>query len=271
MRQLRLMFSWLVLFAFVLGGCAPTAPVLTRSSLPPIRADTIGRLLVDGRHAFINGQPVVQNGSYVFSGDHVSTGDATSVLVVLNDGGEVQLDQNTDPTFLEAYCLVVEMAIGRAAVKNAKCLELRTKKPNTASLLNSFVHIENTPDVARVTVLEGSVTVQSPSQASLRANEEYVARSDGGVEILQLTPEQAYARVEWTRDYFRQPATQQSDGLSPGEAAVIGGLIATIVKYIFGRNKDAAVQPESRTTPQNSGQSPPPAGGDIRRDTVPVD
>ena len=250
MRQLRQMFSWLALCTLVLGGCAPTGPALTKSALPPMRTDTIGRLLIDGRNAFINGRPVVQNGSYVFSGETISTGPGTSVLLVLNDGGEIQLDQNTDPLLLEAFCLVMEMARGRAAVKNAACLQLRTKKPDTAGLVDSFVHVEVAPDAARVTVLQGRVTMQTPSQASLGPNQEYVARTGGGVETLQLTPEQAYARVAWTQNYFRQPTAQASDGLSSGGAAVLGGVIAAITHYIFNRNKDAPVQREPQPTTQ---------------------
>ena len=201
MRPVRLMLSWLAFCALAFAGCAPIGPPFTGPALPPVRADTIGRLMVEGPNAFINGQQV-QGGNYVFDGDTVSTGAATSVKLILNDGGEIQLDENTDPLFKQGACLLMKILRGRVAFHNMKCQEFEDGL-KMAGVAKSYVNILSSERESRVTVIAGEVDMRSPTQATLRSDMQYVATSDGAARVLQLTPEQAAATIAWTRNYFR--------------------------------------------------------------------
>jgi hypothetical protein len=203
------MLSWLAFCALALGACAPLGPAFTEPALPPMRADTVGRLMVDGGNAFINGQRV-QGGNYVFDGDTVSTGPATSVKLLLNDNGEIQLDENTDPLFKQGACLLMRILRGRVAFQNMKCQEFEDGL-KMAGVARSYVNIMSSQNESRVTVIAGEVDMRSPTQATLRSDMQYVATSDGAAQVLQLTPEQAVATVAWTRNFFRPPVAPPPD------------------------------------------------------------
>lgn len=252
-HHLRPLLSWLALCTLVLGGCAspelapPIAP-----ELPPLRADTIGRLRVDGPNAFINGHRV-QGGNYVLDGDTVSTGPATSAMLVLNDGGEIQLDQDTDPLFRQAVCLLMKILRGRAALHNTRCQEFEDGV-NMAGVARSFIHIESLPDLSRLTVIEGQVEMRRPSPAILGGNAQYVARADGSVEVLQLTPEEAIGTVAWTRNYFQPRAAAQGQGVSPVAAGAIGATIGGLLDYLLKNKRVPRPQgpvPGTRTQPRS--------------------
>lgn len=213
MRPVRLMLSWLAFCTLALG-CAPMGPAFTGPPLPPVREDTIGRLRVDGINAFINGQRV-QGGNYVFDGDTVSTGPATSAKLLLNDGGEIQLDENTDPLFKKGACLLMKILRGRVAFHNMHCQEFEDGF-KMAGVARSYVHIMSTQFGSRVTVIAGEVDMRSPTRATLRSDMQYVATSEGTAQVLQLTPEQAVATVAWTRNFFRPPVMQSGNGLLNG-------------------------------------------------------
>lgn len=266
MKRFHSLLSWLApcVFAFALGGCAVTAPMPAEPALPPIRAGTIARLMVDGPNAFINGQRVA-HGSYVIDGDTVSTGPATSVRLLLNEGGEIQLDENTDPLFKKGACLLMRMLRGRAALQNTQCQEF-ADGVNMAGVARSYIHILSTENDSRVTVIAGEVEMRSPSQAILHRNDEYVATREGAVQVLQLTQAEADARVAWTRNFFRPQARAQSGGMSPGQVGAIGAGIGALLDVIT-RNRQRAGRPpagqtsptgrQSDATPTNPAQSNP--------------
>jgi hypothetical protein len=257
MKRLHSVLSWCAFSTLVLGGCASTGPVPTEPALPPLRAGTIARLIVDGPNAYINRQPV-QGGNYVIDGDTVSTGPGTSAKLILNEGGEIQLDENTDPLFKQGACLLLKIVRGRVAFRNMKCQEFEDGL-KMAGVARSYVHIlslEN--ELSRVTVLEGAVDMRSPSPATLGRNDEYVATAAGAVQVLQLTPEEANSRVGWTRNYFRPRAAPRSSGLSPAEAGVVGGIIGGIVGAVSNRDRHRRAQPESSQRPQTLPEAPPP-------------
>jgi hypothetical protein len=265
MKWRHSLLSWLALCTLALGGCASTGQLPGEPALPPIRAGTIARLIVDGPNAYIDGQPV-RSGSYVVDGDTVSTGPGTSAKLILNEGGEIQLDENTDPLFKQGACLLLKIFHGRVAFQNMKCQEFEDGL-NMAGVARSFVHIESLENESRVTVIEGEVEMRSPSQATLGRNAEYVATADGAVQVLQLTPEEANARLAWTRKYFGPKAARQSDGLSPTEAGAIGAGIGVFLD-IFGRGRHGPpprdspqrpqTQPEVQPQPQRQPQPQPP-------------
>lgn len=216
-----------------IGGCASNAqPDPPSFSLPPIREDTIARLAVDGRNAFVNGIQV-PHGTYVRDGDTVTTGPATSVSVVLNSGASIQLDQNTDPVFTElrkGACILMALVRGQAAVASGgKCVEVVSERLHTSSLIHSVVNIRAQENEMRITVIEGQVDMQRPGTAILRTNDEYVGTSDGRWQVRQLTPADAMATTAWTRAYFRPPARQSQPDYTVPALTAIGVAIGAIL------------------------------------------
>lgn len=266
MKHVLSTLSWLALCALALGGCASTGPASDEPPLPPIRADTIARLVVDGPNAFIDGRPV-RSGSYVSDGETVSTGPRTSAKLILNEGGEIQLDENTDPLFKRGACLLMKILRGRVVFRNMKCLEFEDGL-QMAGVARSYVHILSLENESRVTVIEGEVEMRSPSPATLGRNTEYIATAAGTVQVLPLTPEQANARADWIRKYFLPRPAPQSGGLSPGAAAVIGGIIGVIVEGLSNGGKDrpgrrdpreeTQTRPEKPLQPETPPEPPPP-------------
>lgn len=261
-----------VVCALVLGGCAYGGPGHTgpgytdapetgrayaEPPLPPIREGTIARLVVDGPNAFINGQRV-QTGSYVVDGDTVTTGPATSAKLKLNDGGEIQLDQNTDPLFTQGACLIMKIFRGRAALRNLKCQEFEDRF-QMKGVARSFIHIESGEDASRVTVLAGEVDIRSPGQATLGADAQYVAGRDGTGRIVQLTPQETAATVAWLRNYFRPRPGTQGTGVSGAEAGALGGVAGALIDLLTRDRKHPRVQ-----------QPRPPAGTGRQPDAAPL-
>lgn len=256
MTSLRSTLSWLALCMLALGGCASTGLVPAEPALPPLRAGTIARLLVDGPNAYLNRQPV-RSGSYVVDGDTVSTGPGTSAKLILNEGGEIQLDENTDPLFKQGACLLMKILRGRVAFHNMKCQEFEDGL-KMAGVARSFVHIMSSDEASRVTVLVGEVEMRSPSPAILGMDSEYVATREGAVQVLQLTPEEANARVAWTRNYFRPQAAPPPGGLSPAGAAAIGAGIGALWDFL-GRDRHAPAPREPGRLPRTQSQPSPPS------------
>lgn len=258
MRSLRLLLSGLAFCTLALGGCASTSPPSAEAELPPIRAGTIARLKVDGPNAYLNGQPA-RSGSYVADGDTVSTGPRTSAMLVLNDGGTIQLDENTDPLFKQGACLLMKIFRGRVVFHNIRCQEFEDGL-KMAGVARSLVHIMSAEEESRVTVIAGEVEMHSPSPAILGADMEYAATREGAVQVSQLTPEETMARIAWTRNYFHQPAAQPSGGLSPMGAAAVGGAIGGLLE-ILRHDRDRPEQQEPRprleTLPQAQPEPPP--------------
>jgi hypothetical protein len=254
MRFLRAVLSSLALCTLVLGGCASPGAAPTAPALPPIRAGTIARLMVDGPNAFINGRPV-QGGSYVLDGDTVSTGSRTSAILVLNQGGQIQLDENTDPLFKQGACLLMKIFRGRVVFHNINCQEFEDGL-KMAGVAHSYVHIMSSENESRVTVIAGEVAMRSPSQATLGRNAEYAATREGAVQVLQLTPEEANARTAWTRNYFQPGAAPAAGGVSPAAAAAVGVGVGVFLDY-FGRHKHTSDQQEPKSTETQPQQTNP--------------
>lgn len=212
-----------------LGGCATTgAADAPAYDLPPMRADTIARLAVDGQNAFINGVRV-PHGSYVRDGDVVTTGPATSANLILNSGASIQLDQNTDPRFKllrQGACMLLEIARGQAAVAtNNACVEFMSVRLDFAGEAHSIINIRVEEREGRVTVVEGEVQMSRPGAARIGANQEYIVTPGGQWQVRQMTPADAAATTAWTRNYFsptaRQPRPSYLIPLLIGAGAVI--------------------------------------------------
>lgn len=258
MKAVRSVLLWLALCGFVLCGCATTASRPAEPELPPVRADTMARLRVDGPNAFINGSRA-PHGSYVRDGDTVTTGAATSALLVLNDGGYIQLDENTDPLIRKGACKFLKILRGRVLMGGLNCVQFEGGSILRGTV-RSVVQVTVMEHESRVTVLDGTVEMQSPTMAILRRFAEYVATSAGAVQLLQLSADQAAARVDWIKGYFVQPTAAGSGGLSTGGAAVTGGVIGGIGVLLQELLSDDDRKPERPPAPppQPEQERPPP-------------
>lgn len=256
MKRFRLALAAMLACVLMMVGDATAGPAPDQSdNLPPVRADTIARLAVDGKAAYINKKPAY-HGSYVYSGDRVHTGPGTSVILVLNDGGTIQLDENTDPDFFkllkEGACVVMKLAAGQAFVdKKSWCVRVEVERPEVALVLNSTINLKVTDQEAWLTVLEGRIEMISPRPATLTTNDRYIAAIDGTVDIQRLTRADAVAAGAWRQRYFGyaqaqpQSQAQQPGGLSVTEKAIIGfGGIYILDRILRGRH-DKATQPDA--------------------------
>ena len=254
MRLVWLIPLWFAAGALAISGCAPIAPITSiEQNLPPPREGTIARFAVDGPNAYLNGQRVT-SGGYVSDGDEVATGPGTSAILLLNQGGYIQLDENTDPLFKEGFCLLMKIFHGQVLFSNTKCLEVETV--NMAVVAHSMVNIKSSEQETQMTVIDGRVEVRSPTDAELGKFDEYVAARDGTAEVRRLTPEEASGRVRWIQRYFHMPVTQKSGGISPGLAAAIGAFIGGVISIIRD-DKPTPASPSGRQKPQTDSESSP--------------
>jgi len=252
-----LMPWWLAVIVFSIAGCAPVSPAPPSASLenlPPILANTIARLMVDGPNAYINGGPA-KTGAYIVDGDTVSTGPNTSAKLILNRGGYIQLDENTDPLFKEGLCQLIKLAHGQVLFSTEQCQNVEAPF-SFAALFNSLVNTKVSEQEIQVTVLEGHVEVNTPTSARMGSYQQFIATSDGTTQILQLTPEQALATVAWTQRYFHPPPTPQADGgVSPVPAAIFGTAAIAIIIEALRRGDSHPAPPVA--SPPVTGSSPP--------------
>jgi len=248
-KRLCLLLSPLLV---TISGCEqpPPASPPPWEHLPPVREDTIGRLQVDGTHAYLNGGPVT-NGAYIRAGDVLSTGANTGAKVIFNWGGYVQLDENTDPEFTlvrQGACVLVKFAHGRGLLKSVQCVEAQAGP--LAVVLKSLVNLQTTGEAAQVTVLEGQIEVTSPQSALVEKFQQYSVSGAGAVNLVTLTPEQAQATVAWKNRFFRVPAGQAGEGMSPEVAVGIGAVVGAGLWELFHHKSGSShPPPPTHTTP----------------------
>ena len=240
----------LSLLLVTLSGCEqpPPASPPAWEYLPPVREDTIGRLQVDGTQAYLNGRPVT-NGAYIRAGDLLSTGANTSARVMLNGGGHVQLDENTDPEFTlvrQGACVLVKFAHGRGLLKSVQCVEAQAGP--LAVVLKSLVNLQTTGEAAQVTVLEGRIEVTAPQSALVEKFQQYSVSGAGAANLVTLTPEQAQSTAAWKNRFFRAPAGQAGEGVSPGAVVGIGAVVGAGLWELF-HHRSGSSHPPPQTHP----------------------
>ena len=211
----------------LVAGCAPTQAK---------KIDYVGTLAIDGNNAFVNERPAV-NKMRIHSGDYVSTGPGTSVKIMLTWGGYVQLDENTDPLFeliTEGACLLVQVARGQAYVDAQNvCID---DSKNLQSNTHSKVNLRTDGNYSELTVIEGHVTVRSPTSAELGANDQYVRDQGGRGYQRRLSTAEATATIAWTQNYFQR--TSRNDAAT---AAVITGIFGALLWEHTHKPKDNRV------------------------------
>jgi len=229
MKTFGFILIWLAALALAATGCATNAAGYGPAyELPPIREGTLARLAVDGPNAYLNGERVA-TGRYVMSGDTVTTGPGTSAMLLLNSGGYIQLDENTDPLFREGLCLLIKMLHGQVLFSNVKCQQVEAGT-NLAFVAHSVVNLKAGEQETRLTVIDGQVDMTRPIKQPLGRYAEYLAAPKMAPLVTQLTPEQAASRIAWQQRYFRVNTTQAPDRVSPAGAATVG----TFLGGIFG-------------------------------------
>ncbi|MBL8391745.1 MAG: hypothetical protein JNN21_07710 [Candidatus Accumulibacter sp.] len=198
-RTYRLpLFALAWLLVLVGAACAP---------LPAGDAGgaAIGTLQVAGPNVFLNGARA-RDGATVHDGDTVTTGAASSAFVAFNEGGFVQLDENTDPRFSfrvetrgRQRCIHIQIDIGQIFIdKDVQCFST----PDVTGNLGSRVNIRVSGKETIVTVLAGRALMFGEREQSIPAAGEASWRRGRQIGSLRLldAPELA-ATVGWRERY----------------------------------------------------------------------
>ena len=184
------------LVIFILSGCA----------IPPAEPskNLIGTLRISGPNVFLN-RTRAENGMSVYNGDAVTTGSASSAIIVLPNGGSIQLDQNTDPIFTwerfqTGICLIVKILRGQAWVDESEyCVVLKT--PDTDALTHSKVNVKVSPGRSVITVLQGNVAIERPHKLRITGSEQVTISERGIEEVRKLTRQELRSVVSWRLGY----------------------------------------------------------------------
>lgn len=152
------------------------------------------------------------NGLAVYEGDHIYTGSGTRMILRFAQGGEAELDENTDPVprfLVDLGCLVVDLLrTGRIFVDgSAVCVGA----VGTLTRQDSQVVYDVRPGYAQITVAGGRAELRRPRAetvpAGWRVDATARAVMSNNGRPYQLTRAQVEESVRWTRWYQRrQPA-----------------------------------------------------------------
>lgn len=199
---MKLPIGWLSVSLLVLllltAGCA---------SLPLQRGDSIGVVRVSGPNVWLNNAPA-RDGETVRIGSSLATGAGSSALLEFEDGGYLQLDQNTDPIFEwleQSKCILIRIFKGQAYLKRERaCVE----GPNLSLVLNSEVNIrikKQPGGLSEVTLVSGSAEIAVPAPVKLLPGQRYVASERRIASLRTLSPGELRSLIDWRRDYRFKP------------------------------------------------------------------
>ncbi|CAN5172859.1 hypothetical protein BH10PSE16_BH10PSE16_07120 [soil metagenome] len=155
------------------SACAPLPPVPgVDQGTPALHA--IGRITsIEGPNAYIDrgnhgaGQPA-QPGQALLAGDRFYTGPGTRMKIDFWNGGNIELDENTDPSlFQDLNCLIVSLFhSGRIFIdKSDACVESLGTKSQQFSKVAYAVMPAATPYL-QITVVEGQASTLQPAVAT---------------------------------------------------------------------------------------------------------
>jgi hypothetical protein len=188
------------------GASAPGTPIEPPQPLNP----WLGRIAaIEGPNTFFDkggSGPVVRAtvGQLLYAHDRFFTGPGSHMLVQFKSGGQVELDENTDPTLIqELNCLVISLfQSGRMFVdKNNVCVEALQVASNQHSVVVYGV-LPGSPPGVRITVLEGQAELVRPSRVPIPAGwriEANVRGVMGDGRAFRLPPEELQRSSEWLR------------------------------------------------------------------------
>jgi hypothetical protein len=193
------------------GGRYPTTPSTSYGS-PRLVGTLEG---ITGPEAYYirgnTGPARARNGLPIYEGDHIYTGPGTRMILRFAQGGEAELDENTDPVprfLVDLGCLVVDLLrTGRMFVDgSAVCVGA----VGTLTKQDSQVVYDVRPGYAQITVAGGRAQMRRPRVEVVPAGWRIDATAR---EVMnngrpyQLTRAQVEDAVRWTRWYQqRRPA-----------------------------------------------------------------
>jgi ferric-dicitrate binding protein FerR (iron transport regulator) len=200
----RIALSLSLLSMTVLGACTtdlgsviPPNSVSDQGIVPPSHTQVAHVVTIDGNAAFIGGAPASPN-QPIYFGDHFSTGAGTKMVVALESGGTITLDENVDPTLLQTVkCVVLNFFTGRLAVDASnKCVD----SGGSRVYQGSYVVYEAIPSSGTliVTVIRGHVQTVRPPGYSINAGEQLVLRRGQAVGVpRRLDPAVLNRTMSW--------------------------------------------------------------------------
>lgn len=190
-------FTVVILLLLLLAGCAPVTPTSRNG---------IGVVRVSGPNVWINNTPA-RNGETIQLGNTLTTGSGSSALVEFFDGGELQLDENTDPLFEwleQSKCILIRIIKGQAYLRKERaCIE----GPNLSLVLDSEVNLafQQPPGQSVVTLLRGSAEVTAPVRTKLVPGQQLELSFDRTVPTVRTLPRAELQDITRWRKAYRFP------------------------------------------------------------------
>jgi len=178
-------------------GCAPR-----RGASGP---DFVGTLRVSGSNAFVNSQPT-RPGARIYSGDALSTGLKTSVVVDLVDDSTLQLDEQTGSrvTVHGDPCVVrVGVSAGQIYASketNNKC-GLVIHALNTELAARTQFNLNVRPQLATLTVIKGTIEVQSGKAVTVGQRQQMDFSGTTATDVKDITKAQVKQATGWRLQY----------------------------------------------------------------------
>jgi hypothetical protein len=192
------MFCMGLTCALLSATCGPHQAVAQRQTRP------IATLLAAGPSVKVNGEPAA-NGMPINGGDTVVTGPDSSAKLLFASGGSVQLDANTDPTFLEfleeGYGCVISVVLNTGqlyAEGSSACISHGPTWLLPASEFNFLVG----PGEEILTVTEGKVAVGGAQGTAVAAGTQ-VSLTSGRIVAQRPVSAEEMRRITGWRGRYR--------------------------------------------------------------------
>lgn len=169
----------------------------------------IGTLQTIGSYVRMNGKPA-KNHDPVYSGDRIVTGANSSAYLHFQQGGFVQLDENTDPEFnkiwegAQCFILMVGQLVGISYYESddGECV-LQFRNPTADAVRHGTrVYFKVEKDLTTViTVLEGTMVLTKPRNESIRAGWQAEISRKGEVQTRPLSNSELIQIEKWRTKY----------------------------------------------------------------------
>ncbi len=185
-----------------LSGCVIPEPP---SRPPNDPVERIGTLRVIGGEVFRNDHRA-RNGEEVYAGDTVTTGAGSSAIIELPDGGEYQLDENTDPEFSFKMvpqgrgrrCIHIRIKFGRVWVnRDLTCFDT----PNASGIVYSTVDLQVAGDSTTITLFQGTVLITAPMEEKLGNGEQVTVTGDRIGNVRRLSAAELDEVARWREKF----------------------------------------------------------------------
>lgn len=201
MRGLRLR-SRKACASLILSCIVWGAAHLSAEAQPRARA-AIATLYTSGPYVSVNGRPAA-NGMTIWSGDHVTTGPASSARIDLYSGGLVQLDANTDPDifgavtdYLGCWVRVLTGQLYSEGEGQTICFSSGAERIIAHSAFNLMV----SPGRETLTVVAGQVSVAAAQSVTASTGTQVSVAGGSIVSRRSVSPAELARITAWRRRY----------------------------------------------------------------------